>query len=34
MCPGRKTKKDPTKGMGREEALEQIGKKKKTRQRY
>ena len=28
MCPGRKTKKDPTKEMGREEALEQIGKKK------
>ena len=31
MCPGRKTKKDPTKEMGREEALEQIGKKKENK---
>lgn len=28
ICPGWKTKKDPTKEMDREEALEQIGKKK------
>ena len=33
MCPGRKTKKDPTKEMGREEALEQIGKKKEKEKR-
>lgn len=31
ICPGQKTKKDPTKEMNREEALEQIGKKKENK---
>ena len=31
ICPGWKTKKDPTKEMDREEALEQIGKKKENK---